>query len=77
MVCDLAALEAIDGMTKVTMEIKNEGQLRKLADGLTEAGVIFKLWIEQPEGIPTALATSPMYREETRALFKKCQLYRG
>ena len=71
------APDALDSMTKVTMEIKNEGQLMKLVDGLTKAGLIFKLWIEQPEGIPTALATSPVYREEKRALFKKCQLYRG
>ena len=37
------APEALNSMTKVTMEIKNEGQLLKLAEGLTKAGVIFKL----------------------------------
>eukprot|EP01047_Picozoa_sp_COSAG01_P131158 COSAG01_NODE_60847_length_292_cov_1.088083_1_plen_45_part_01 len=44
-------------MTKVVMEVKNQSQLAKLADNLSAAGIVFKLWIEEPEGIPTALAT--------------------
>jgi hypothetical protein len=64
-------------MTKIVMEIKNQGQLTKLAENLSTAGVAFKLWIEEPEGIPTALATCPVPRLQTSNLFKKCQLYRG
>jgi hypothetical protein len=64
-------------MHKVTLEIKNEGQLLKLAQGLASAGVGHKVWIEEPEHIPTALATYPVSRTpELSALFKKCQLYR-
>ena len=71
------AESALDDMTKVTMEIKNEGQLLKLAQQLADAGVGHKLWMEKPEDIPTALATFPVYRSSTKPLFKKCQLYKG
>jgi hypothetical protein len=64
-------------MTKVVMEVKNQSQLAKLADNLSAAGIVFKLWIEEPEGIPTALATCPVPRLPADGLFKKCQLYRG
>ena len=69
--------DQLDHMTKVTLEIKNEGQLRKLSKGLAAAGVGHKLWIEEPEMAPTALATFPVWRREAQSLFKKCQLYKG
>ena len=47
------------------------------AEGLAAAGVGHKLWVEQPENIPTALATFPVPSAQARPLFKKCQLYRG
>ena len=47
------------------------------AEGLAAAGVGHKLWVEQPEDIPTALATFPVPSAQARPLFKKCQLYRG
>lgn len=70
------AVGALDHMTKVTLEIKNEGQLLKLAQSLEAAGVGHKLWVEEPELTPTALATFPVRRSEVQPLFKKCQLYR-
>eukprot|EP00123_Amoebidium_parasiticum_P015843 comp23172_c0_seq1/m.37525 comp23172_c0_seq1/g.37525 ORF comp23172_c0_seq1/g.37525 comp23172_c0_seq1/m.37525 type:complete len:143 (-) comp23172_c0_seq1:108-536(-) len=66
----------LDHMTKVVLEVKNENALLKLAEGLRGANVGHKVWIEQPENIPTALATLPYRREEIAHLFKKCQLFK-
>uniref|UniRef100_M8BR99 peptidyl-tRNA hydrolase n=1 Tax=Aegilops tauschii TaxID=37682 RepID=M8BR99_AEGTA len=45
--------------TQVTLEVKGETQLKNLAEKLEAAGVRYKLWIEQPENIPTCIATAP------------------
>lgn len=42
--------------------------------GLQEAGILHKLWLEQPENYPTCLATKPYRRSEAGAHFKKLQL---
>jgi hypothetical protein len=39
-----------------------------------EAGIAAKLWIEQPENIPTALATKPGRKSKLAPFFKKAQL---
>jgi len=39
-----------------------------------EAGVLHKLWVEQPENYPTCLATKPYRRSQASAHFKKLQL---
>lgn len=43
--------------------MKSEGDLLKLAEKLKSNDVKHKLWIEQPENIPTCLAVKP-YRKE-------------
>ena len=53
---------ALAGMHKVVLGIKNEGQLRKLAHRLGEAGIDHHLWVEQPEGVAASLATKPYPR---------------
>jgi hypothetical protein len=53
--------------------------LEKLAEVLSTHQVPFKKWIEQPENIPTALATAPLRGRTTEVLeaFKKhCSLYK-
>ena len=65
---------AIDSMHKVVLEVKGEAQLRNLSEKLAAAGVAHKLWVEQPEGFPTCLATKPYRRSEVGAHFKKLQL---
>ena len=69
-----AYVEALDSMHKVVLQVKNEAALRKLSAKLDEAGVRHKLWIEQPEGIPTCLATKPYYKEDVAIHFKKLRL---
>lgn len=61
------------------LQTKNEGSLEKLAEALTAHNIPFKKWIEQPENIPTALATAPLASRSPEVLevFKKtCSLYR-
>ncbi|KAI8997459.1 peptidyl-tRNA hydrolase II domain-containing protein [Pilobolus umbonatus] len=72
-------LSQLDSMHKVVLETKNQGSLEKLADALTLHNVPYKKWIEQPENIPTALATAPLpgRSNEVKDAFKKyCSLYR-
>ncbi|KAI7900791.1 peptidyl-tRNA hydrolase II domain-containing protein [Cokeromyces recurvatus] len=74
-----AYLEDLDNMHKVVLETKNEGSLEKLAEVLQIHNVPFKKWIEQPENIPTALATAPLRSRSPEVLeaFRKCcSLYR-
>ncbi|KAK6158666.1 hypothetical protein DH2020_005980 [Rehmannia glutinosa] len=49
----------LDSMHKVTLEVKGETQMLNLSDKLKVGGIAHKLWIEQPENIPTCLATKP------------------
>ncbi|KAF3643369.1 putative exocyst complex protein exo70-like [Capsicum annuum] len=49
----------IDSMHKVTLEVKGETQILNLAEKLKAGGIAHKLWIEQPENIPTCLAIKP------------------
>ena len=54
--------------------MKGEMQLTNLSAKLREAGVIHKVWIEQPEGYPTCLATKPYLKTEVAQHFKKLNL---
>lgn len=65
---------AVDGMHKAVLEVKGEAQLLALAQKLTDAGVAHALWVEQPEAIPTALASKPARKSFLAPHFKKCQL---
>ena len=57
--------------------MKNETALLKLAAALETAGVSYHLWVEQPEGIPTALATAPRFKSTVPKPLKKCKLFRN
>lgn len=70
----VAYLAATDSMHKVVKECKGEPQLRTLAARLAAEGVAHKLWIEQPEGIPTAIALKPYPRSRVQHVVKKFQL---
>ncbi|KAF8651554.1 hypothetical protein HU200_063375 [Digitaria exilis] len=58
----------------VTLEVKGETQLKNLAEKLQTAGVRHKLWIEQPENIPTCIATAPCPKSQVSSFFKKLKL---
>lgn len=72
-----AYLADLDNMHKVVLEAKGEAELRALASKLEEGGVQHKLWIEQPEDVPTCLATKPCTKEQVQKYFKKFKLYKG
>ena len=61
---------------QVVLEVKGEAKLRALSDTLTSAGIAHKLWIEMPEGVPTALATKPARKSTVTDYFKKLKLCR-
>ncbi|KAI8063517.1 peptidyl-tRNA hydrolase II domain-containing protein [Gongronella butleri] len=72
-------MEDVDRMHKVVLETKNEESLLKLVTSLEEHEVPLYKWVEQPENIPTAMATAPLVErsEEVKSIFKKyCSLYR-
>lgn len=68
------APEAIRHMTKVLLQVKDEKALLDAARKLGEAGVAHHLWVEEPEGIPTALATAPGPRDAAKKALKKARL---
>lgn len=64
----------LDSMHKVTLEVKGEPQLVNLSEKLKASGISHKLWIEQPENIPTCLATKPYPKSTISPFFKKLKL---
>ena len=56
------------------LHVKGETQLKNLSAKLVEAGVVHKLWTEQPENFATCLATKPYVKDEVSQYFKKCNL---
>ncbi|KAM0933757.1 putative peptidyl-tRNA hydrolase, PTH2, peptidyl-tRNA hydrolase II domain superfamily [Dioscorea sansibarensis] len=64
----------LDSMHKVTLEVKGEAQIRNLSEKLKANGIDHKLWIEQPENIPTCIATRPYPRSQVVSFFKKLKL---
>lgn len=44
-------------MHKIMLEVLDEKSLLEYSDKLKDNNIIHKLWIEQPENIPTCLAT--------------------
>ncbi|KAK2392267.1 hypothetical protein P8452_29203 [Trifolium repens] len=71
---DYCSPDKIDSMHKVTLEVKGEPQIKNLSEKLTSGGIIHKLWIEQPENIPTCLATKPYPKSIVSSYFKKLKL---
>jgi hypothetical protein len=64
--------EAIDSMHKVVLHVKGQAQLLTLANKLTDAGVVHKLWMEQvctrPRGSMMRLHASTLHSSSsTRA----------
>ena len=67
----------LDSMHKVVLETKGAEQLHNLSKSLTEANIAHKLWIEQPENVPTSLATAPNRKAILQPYFKKLKLCKG
>ncbi|XP_022902330.1 putative peptidyl-tRNA hydrolase PTRHD1 [Onthophagus taurus] len=69
-------LKNLDSMHKVVLEANDEEAIVKLKETLDENGVKHKLWIEQPENIPTCLVTKPYPKEDVQKYFKKFKLFK-
>ena len=69
-------MQDIDNMHKVTLAAKDEQELHDLIILLTQNGIQFRSWLEQPEGVLTAVATMPYPREVTSPHLKHLKLYR-
>ncbi len=67
---------AVDRMHKVCLEAPSREALEALAASLAAARVAHKLWVEQPEGVATALATAPYPRSALRPFFAALKLLR-
>ncbi|XP_022951520.1 putative peptidyl-tRNA hydrolase PTRHD1 isoform X1 [Cucurbita moschata] len=64
----------IDSMHKVTLEVKGETQIVNLSEKLKANSIVHKLWVEQPENIPTCLASKPYPKSVVSPFFKKLKL---
>lgn len=69
-------LRNLDSMHKIVVGVPSETELRELGAKFHESGLRAKLWIEQPENIPTCLATKPYKKSLVEALFKAFKLFR-
>lgn len=67
-------MTSLDTMHKVTLGTKNETSLLKMAENLAQQNIPYYLWTEQPESIPTCLATVPVMRSDLGDALKKCSL---
>ncbi|XP_056141440.1 putative peptidyl-tRNA hydrolase PTRHD1 [Lampris incognitus] len=69
-------LAETDSMHKVVLQAPDQASLSNLSETLTEKGVAHKLWIEQPENIPTCLALKPYPKETVHPLLRKFKLFK-
>ncbi|CAG9772481.1 unnamed protein product [Ceutorhynchus assimilis] len=69
-------LQDLDNMHKVVLEAPDEQSIVNLRNKLEENSVKHKMWIEQPENIPTCLAVKPYPKEEVQKYFKKFKLFK-
>ena len=58
------------------LQAADEESLTRLAEKLVEGKIDHKLWIEQPENIPTCVAVKPYTKEEVQEYFKEFKLFR-
>ncbi len=68
-------LDKLDSMHKVVLAAPDLESLTKLATVLSERQISYKLWIEQPENIPTCIAIKPYPRNEVKGLVQHLKLF--
>lgn len=62
-------------MHKIMLEVSSEEELLNYSEKLKEKEISFKLWIEQPENIPTCLATAPCTKETFKKICKGLKMF--
>ena len=60
--------------TQVVLGVKDSKELLKFAQKLSDADMQHRVWVEQPENIPTAIALKPYPRSAVAAALKKFNL---
>ncbi|XP_011302083.1 putative peptidyl-tRNA hydrolase PTRHD1 [Fopius arisanus] len=70
-------LADLDNMHKVVLEAPDDKSLNDLHMKLQESKIDHKLWIEQPENMPTCLVVKPYPKEEVQRYFKKFKLFKN
>ena len=63
-------------MHKIVLECPSEKQLLSVRDSLEENQIRYKMWVEQPENVPTALAIKPYPRSLVAKFVKKLKLFK-
>lgn len=58
------------------LQAPSEESLKNLHTTLDENGILHKLWIEQPENIPTCLVIKPYPKENVQKYLKKFKLFK-
>ena len=71
-----AYMSDIDNMHKIVLGADDAAALQRVASALSADGIVHKLWVEQPEGIVTALASAPYPRSKLQPYFKDFKLLR-
>lgn len=71
-----AYTEKMEDMTVCVLGVENGDELVALSRKLVEHGVPCHLWIENPEEIPTALATAPVNKDTVTHLLGNLKLLR-
>ena len=61
-------------MTKTVLGVDDTQQLIEMSEKLTAERIPHYLWTEQPENIPTALATAPQLKSILSRFFKHLKL---
>jgi hypothetical protein len=72
----VAYLRDLNNMHKIVLEARSADQLQATSAALSAAGVAHKLWVEQPEAIPTCVATRPAARSLLKPFFNAFKLLR-
>ncbi|XP_067618382.1 putative peptidyl-tRNA hydrolase PTRHD1 [Eurosta solidaginis] len=70
----VAYLKDLDNMHKVVLEAKDEAALVKLEEKLKANDIKHKMWIEQPENIPTCIAIKPYVKDNVHKFVKHLKL---
>lgn len=68
--------ENIDHMHKAVLQIPDEESIKNLQKQLEDNKILFKLWIEQPENIPTCIAVKAYEKDHVQHYFKDLKLMR-
>uniref|UniRef100_A0A8C6E0K8 peptidyl-tRNA hydrolase n=1 Tax=Moschus moschiferus TaxID=68415 RepID=A0A8C6E0K8_MOSMO len=70
-----AAFHLHQRMRKVVLEAPDETTLKLLAETLQQKNIDHKLWMEQPENMPTCIALRSYPKEEVSRYLKKFRLF--